>query len=239
MRRWRPVAEWLTLWLAATVFLWMYLASDGVARTVADDHGGLAPRSRQSVAELADNWRHGLVGSPVFVPGFLLTTAAVALCDRRRSVRTVATMVLSAIAVGLATAWPFGRLGTQYVASTVEAKAGVRLTGPLATGGQGVFASMAKFAVFALLVMTCRHCVRVRDVRPLALPTIAYVALAGLRGGGVQFGQLSSTWAGRASEGDLTAVVSAAVVFVLTVGVLADAARTRHPNGFGTPGDGA
>jgi len=230
--RWRPFAEWFTLWFAASVFIWMFLASDGIARTVADDDIGMATRSRQRVAEFADNWRHGLVGSPVFVPGFLLTTAAVALCDRRRSVRTVAAMVVSAIGAGLVTAWPFSRLGTRYVSSSVHADTGIALTGQLAHGGRGVFAAMATFAVFALLVVTCRHCVRAHDLRPLALPATAYVALAALRGGGVQFGELSSTWAGRVSEGDLTAVVSTAVVFVLTVAVLTDAARSSHPNGF-------
>jgi hypothetical protein len=227
LKRWRPAAEWLALWLAATVFIWMFLASDGVARTVAEDEaGGLGPRSRQRVAEFADNWRHGLVGSPVFVPGFLLTTAAVALCDRRRSVRTVGVMVVSAIVLGLATAWPLGRLGTKYVAGAVHGEAGIAVAGPLASGGRGVFAAMATFAVFAVLVVTCRHCVRAREWRPLAIPAVAYVGLAALRGGGVKFGELSSIWASRAWEGDATAIVSTLVVIALTVVVLVDAART-------------
>jgi hypothetical protein len=226
LKRWRPVAEWLTLWLAATLFIWMFLASDGVARTVADDDAiGLTARSRQRVAEFADNWRHGLVGSPVFVPGFLLTTAAVALCDRRRSVRTVAAMVTSAIVLGLAAAWPIGRVGTEYVAGAANDSVGISLTGPLANGGRGVFAAMATFVVFAALVVTSRYCVRVRDVRPLAIPAVAYVGLAGLRGGGVQFGELSSIWASRAWNGDTTAIISTAVVIVMTVVVLVDAAR--------------
>jgi len=230
LKRWRPVAEWLVLWLAATIFIWMFLASDGVARTVADDEAaGLGPRSRERVAEFADNWRHGLVGSPVFVPGFLLTTAAVALCDRRRSVRTVGAMVVSAIALGLATAWPLGRLGTKYVAAAVHGEAGITVAGPLASGGRSVFAAMATFAVFAVLVVTCRHCVRARDWRPLAIPAFAYVGLAALRGGGVKFGELSSIWASRAWEGDATAIVSTLAVIALTVVVLADAARTSPP----------
>ena len=40
LKRWRPVAEWLALWLAATVFIWMFLASDGVARTGGRGRGG-------------------------------------------------------------------------------------------------------------------------------------------------------------------------------------------------------
>jgi hypothetical protein len=228
LKRWRPVAEWLALWLAATVFIWMFLASDGVARTVADDEvSALAPRSRQRVAEFADNWRHGLVGSPVFVPGFLLTTAAVALCDRRRSVRTIGVMVVSAIVVGLATAWPLGRAGTRYVAAAVHANAGIAIADPLASGGRGVFAAMATFVVFAVLVVTCRHCVRARDCRPLAIPAVAYVGLAALRGGGVKFGELSSIWADRVWHGDVTAIVSTLAVIALTVVVLVDAARTR------------
>jgi hypothetical protein len=223
MRRLRPVAEWLTLWMAATVFLWMFLASDGVARTVAHDEAGLGPRSRQRVAEFADNWRHGLVGSPVFVPGFLLTTVAVALCDRRRSVRRMAVMLVTAIACALAAAWPLGRLGTRHVASAVRAEAGIAIAGPLASGGRGVFAAMATFAVFAVLVVTCRHCVRARDWRPLAIPAVAYVGLAALRGGGVKFGVLSSIWARRAWDGDTTAIVSTIVVIALAVIVLVDA----------------
>jgi hypothetical protein len=227
LRRWRPVADWLALWFAATVFVWMFLSSDGVARTVADEQAiGVDARSRQRVAEFADNWRHGLVGSPVFVPGFLLTTAAVAVCHRRRPMRTVAAMVVSAIVIGLATAWPLGRVGTEYVAAVVHAKLGITVAGPLASGGRGVFAAMATFAIFAVLVVTCRHCVHVRDWRPLAIPTLGYLGLAALRGGGVKFGHLSSIWASRAWNGDATAIVSTMVVIGLTVAVLVDAART-------------
>jgi hypothetical protein len=225
------VADWLALWFAATVFLWMFLSSDGVARTVSDEQAiGVDSRSRQRVAEFADNWRHGLVGSPVFVPGFLLTTAAVAVCHRRRPVRTVAAMVVSAIVIGLATAWPLGRLGTEYVAAVVHAKVGITVAGPLASGGRGVFAAMATFAVFAVLVVTCRHCVRIRDVRPLAIPALGYVGLAALRGGGVKFGHLSSIWASRVWDGDATAIVSTIVVIGLTVAVLVDAARMPPSN---------
>jgi hypothetical protein len=226
------VADWLALWSAATVFLWMFLASDGVARTVADGQAiGLESRSRQRVADFADNWRHGLVGSPVFVPGFLLTTAAVALCDRRRSVRTIGAMVISAIVIGLATAWPLGQLGTHYVARVTHAKAGIAVAGPFASGGRGVFAAMATFAVFAVLVVTCRHCVRVRDWRPLAIPALGYVGLAALRGGGVKFGHLSSIWTSRAWDGDATAIASTIVLIALTIAVLVDAARTTEGPG--------
>jgi hypothetical protein len=89
-----------------------------------------------------------------------------------------------------------------------------------------VFAAMATFAIFAVLVVTCRHCVRVRDWRPLAIPALGYVGLAALRGGGVKFGHLSSIWASRAWNGDVTAIVSTIVVIGLTVVVLVDAART-------------
>jgi hypothetical protein len=226
------VADWLALWFAATVFLWMFLASDGVARTVADEQTiGGDSRTRQRVADFADNWRHGLVGSPVFVPGFLLTTAAVALCHRRRPVRTLAAMLGSAMVIGLATAWPLGRVGTEYVAAVVHAKQGIAIAGPLASGGRGVFAALATFAIFAVLVVTCRHCVRVRDWRPLAIPALGYVGLAALRGGGVKFGHLSSIWASRVWDGDATAIVSTIVVVSLMVAVLVDAARTCSPVG--------
>ena len=235
------MADWLALWSAATVFLWMFLASDGVARTVADGRViGLESRSRQRVAEFADNWRHGLVGSPVFVPGFLLTTAAVALCDRRRSMRALGAMVISALVVALATAWPLGHVGTHYVARVVHAKAGIDVGGPLASGGRGVFAAMATFVVFAVLVVTCRHCVRVREWRPLAIPALCYVGLAALRGGGVKFGHLTSIWASRAWDGDATAIVSTIAVIALTIAVLVDAAQTssnfrpQRPHGRGT-----
>jgi hypothetical protein len=113
------------------------------------------------------------------------------------------------------------------VAAAVHAKAGIAVAGPLASGGRGVFAAMATFAVFAVLVVACRHCVRARDWRPLAIPALAYVGLAALRGGGVKFGQLSSIWASRAWEGDATAIVSTIAVIAVTVIVLVDAARTR------------
>ena len=135
-------------------------------------------------------------------------------------------MVISALVIGLATAWPLGHVGTRYVAQGVHAKEGITLAGPLASGGRGVFAAMATFAVFAVLVVTCRHCVRVREWRPLAIPAFGYVGLAAVRGGGVKFGDLSSIWTSRAGDGDATAIVSTIAVIALTIAVLVDAART-------------
>ena len=75
MRRSRWWAGWVALWLAASLFIWMFLASDGLDRAAGDD-SGLDPEARRRAAEFADNWRHGLVGSPLFVPGFIVTAAA-------------------------------------------------------------------------------------------------------------------------------------------------------------------
>jgi hypothetical protein len=225
VRRWRWWASWVALWLAASLFLWMFLASDGVARTVDAPGSGLDAEARRRAAQFADDWRHGLVGSPLFVPGFLVTAVAVAMCDRQRSLRQLAAMGAAAIALGLGVAWVLAPEGADYVASEVEDHTGLTVGEPFERGGIGVLAAMATFIVFAMLVISCRRCARDGALKPLAIPAIAYVALAALRGGGVQFGTLSSTWSRRLWNLDPVAIASTAASLGVAATVLWDAGR--------------
>jgi hypothetical protein len=214
----------VALWLAASLFLWMFLASDGLASTAGGD-SRLDPQARRRAAEFADNWRHGLIGSPVFVPGFLVTAAAVTLCDRRRSLRQLAAMGAAAIALGLGVGWILAPDGTAYVTSEFEAGSVDTIARPLARSGSGVFAATATFVVFAMFVITCRRCARDVTLKPLAIPGCAYVALAALRGGGVQFGTLCRIWSARLRRRDPIAITSTMASLGLSAAVLWDARR--------------
>jgi hypothetical protein len=225
VRRWRWWASWVALWLAASLFLWMFLASDGVARTVDASTSDLDAEARRRAAQFADDWRHGLVGSPLFVPGFLVTAVAVTMCDRQRSLRQLGAMGAAAIALGLGVAWVLAPEGTDYVTTAVEHDTGITVAEPFQRGGIGVLAAMATFIVFALLVITCRRCARDGRLKPLAIPAIAYMALAALRGGGVQFGTLCSIWSRRLWNLDPVAIASTAASLGVASTVLWDARR--------------
>jgi hypothetical protein len=202
------------LFAAFLLFMWMYLASEGLERTAAGD--GRAEVAA-AAAEYSYLWRHGMVGGwPLFVPGFFAVAVATAVWAAGRAMLAVVLEGAGALLGATLVAKLLAPLGTDRLLPAFEAHAAVTIRAErLEATWSGALLGMLTVTSWAALIVAGQVALARRSVRPALVPLALYVALASLRPGAL--GDLLLPWGRRLVEGDWVAALSTALIPVLAV----------------------
>ena len=189
----------------------MFVAADGLVETARAGPWAADTESLDAVARFAADWRHGLTGSPVMMPGFFAVGLAVGWWHSGRGLLRLAAEGVAAALLALAAASAVGPAQTRLLVHTFAVEKGLGLEDPVAP-----FTSTA--AAIGLLTVSCWTALvaalpRVPAVgwaRALAIPCVLYAGLFFVRpwkSGAAATAQ----WAERASRGDAPALCSLAL----------------------------
>lgn len=200
MKDFKPIVWLALLFLADTLFLWMFLASSGFERV---------SEATSAAHEFAARWRHGMSGGwPLYMPGYFLTTVVLWFWSDERSlqrllVEGLAVLFLSAFATLL-----LAPAGTDYLIEAFQRQTGLpsggASPGPTLVGSlRGIFT----LAAWSAFIIAGRRALMRRSLLPLGLPLVLGVVLALVRPVST-FNDMIALWGQRIVQGDGVAIFS-------------------------------
>ena len=229
------------LFVADTLFVWMYLAADPldqVASTRSITCGG--PAACEAALRFAADWRHGMAGnSPLYMPGFFLlaigawvwagsTTGLGLLVERTASIAAAVITALAATAAGV------GSVLDLYAASHPGFVLGIAGSGPTVSAS---FAAAYTAITWSVLVGGCRLALVRRSWWPLAPAPGFVLGLAFARVWTVD--HVTALWWSRAVAGDAVAISSLlAIPVTATVLLIHHRWTSPHPHARQLPAHG-
>ena len=221
--RWRGV---VFLAVSQSLFLWMFLSADPLEQ-LANGYGSRA----EAVMEFAAQWRHGMAGnSPLYLPGFFMTAAAVWMYARgqpRAIAHAAGVAVAAVVAFGAATA--LAPWGAEAVVRAFHSKIGA----PAPSSIPHASLQAASIGGYTLLswstFVTCARTSLVRrSFAPLLLPAALTVGLVLVRP--FTAGDFTRYWAVQVVEGDSVAWVS----LLSVIGLVTALVRLERPHNGAT-----
>lgn len=226
--------SFVSAFTAHIFFQWMFLAAEGLKRSV---KAAPTPHADRSVEQAADRfayeWRHGMVGGwPILVPGFFAVAIATAVRSRDKSIRESLTEGMTTVLAATLTARPFAQVETRRLVRDFQRDAGLeREVEPRGTTWVDAGAGLLTGISWSVLVIAAQRAVAKRTLRPLLLAPGLYVLLALVRAGDV--GELLVPWTRRVLQRDRTAINSLALVVATIVALWchADRAPLQHKPG--------
>jgi hypothetical protein len=237
----RRFAPAVLVFVADVFFMWMYLASRAIERSV-ETASPLVPAGAKAVAEeWGYLWRHGMTaGWPVYIPGFFAVGFAVVLWSHGRRLAGVLPGALALLAASSVSAWVVATLTSQFVAGSFEGYSGGQLAWnlrppPMVSAAIGCLTLLC----WAMLVISAQAAVAARNVVPLLLPLGLYAGLATLRPG--DLGELTRPWVVGLIDRDPSALLSTLLAVLLGTAIVwparspEDASSTPIPQLVGPP----
>jgi hypothetical protein len=187
-----------------TLFLWMFLSADPLEQ-LADRYGSQA----EVAMEFAARWRHGMAGnSPLYLPGFITTAAAVWMFARGQP-RTIvqAAGVAAAAIVAFVAAAALAPWGTESVLRAFHAHTGATTSASVpAASFHAATIGGYTLLTWTTFVICARTALVRRSLRPFVLPAALTVGLVLVRPWTAD--DFTSHWAAQVIEGDPVAWAS-------------------------------
>jgi hypothetical protein len=215
-----------------TLFLWMFLSADPLEQ-LADRYGSRAA----VVMAFAARWRHGMAGnSPLYLPGFFMTAAAVWMSARshpRMIVHAGSVAVAAVVAFGAAAA--LAPWGAQAVVRAFHSQIGSPV--PSAIPGASLRAAMIggyTLLTWAAFVTCARTAVVRRSLAPLGIPAVLTVGLVLVRPWTAD--DFTRHWAMQVIEGDSVASVSLLLAVGLAMVLVRSERAKPEPEALGRVG---
>ena len=208
----------LILVAAQALFLWMFLAADPLEQLAVSGALGDRPATRKAAFAFAAEWRHGMAAnSPLYMPGFFAVAVATWLFGAVSCRREILVFVLG-LSVALGIAFAAAPAGAVYVLAAFQAQTGIGASHPPQASARAMFSGLFTLVTWTAFVVGSRAAIARRSLVPL-LPVPALTAcLIALRPWTVD--EFTSVWWRRASEGDLVALGSAALIPLLAGSLL-------------------
>ena len=219
----------LALLVAAdAVFLWMFL-STGPLEDLAVRTNGPGEPATLAAFRYAAEWRHGMAGNAwVYMPGFFATSAALWLHARLAAPRRIHTERISAATAAFGMAFALALPTSADVVQRFTDVSGVRFTHAIRVPSFAcAFAGAYTLLTWSAFVLACRQALLRRTARPFVGVTVLTLGLAALRPSTVD--AFVSHWAAGAASGDVTALLSCALVFVFGGLLYASERPLPHP----------
>ena len=202
---------------ADALFLWMFFSTDPLEQ-LASDVRPTADALATAAFRFAAAWRHGMAGNSwVYMPGFFATAAAIWLHARHVPQHAGRSDRWAAGALALVTAGAAAPLGSAAVVATFGDIHGGRLSAALGAmpypSLAGMFNGIYTLVTWSVFVLACRASLVHFAVRPFAAPAVLTVGLVMLRPWTVD--DFIDHWARGIGTGDLPALLSLALVFIV------------------------
>ncbi|MBA3440877.1 MAG: hypothetical protein H0T92_13510 [Pyrinomonadaceae bacterium] len=202
------------LFAAHTLFLWMFLAAEGLERMAEAGRisGSLAVDTKAIAYGFAAEWRHGMAGGwPLYMPGFFATAIATWVWSCGRPLRRLLAEGITVMALAALTAKLFAHIGTRYIIEAFEHQTnlqceGVLLGSTVVGSGLGLYTLLT----WSTVIIAGQRAVASRSVWPLWLPVVLNVVLAQIRPWTV--GDFTELWGRRVLQGDGVAIISLLLV---------------------------
>jgi hypothetical protein len=211
--------------VSQTLFLWMFLSADPLEQ-LANGYGSRA----DAVMQFAAQWRHGMAGnSPLYLPGFFMTAAAVWMYARGQpgAIAHAGGVALAAV-IAFGAAGALAPWGAEAVVRAFDSK--ISSAAPASIPRASLHASMIggyTLLTWATFVTCARTSLVRRSFSPLLLPAALTVGLVLVRP--FTADDFTRHWAVQVVEGDLVAWLS-----LLSVIGLATALVKSEPTGATT-----
>lgn len=221
------------LFVSQTLFLWMFLSADPLEQ-LANGYGSRTDAAMQFAAQ----WRHGMAGnSPLYLPGFFMTAAAVWIYARGQP-----TAIAHAAGVAVAAVVAFGAAAalSPWGAEAVVRAFHSKMSSPAPSSIPSASLHAAMIGGYTLLTwstfVTCARTALVRrSLSALLLPAALTVGLVLVRP--FTADDFTSHWAVQVVEGDSVAWLSLLSVIGLAATLVKSeptaATTTRLPHGDG------
>jgi hypothetical protein len=202
---------------ACTFFLWMFLATTPLER-MADvglitSNAGQDPR--HTAYAFAAQWRHGMAGnSPLYMPGFFITAAAVWFWSVGKTLRRMLVEATAMLGIAFVVANALVPFGIPMVLGRFRLQTGCAVSGaPL--GGSAIAAAQAVYTLLTwnTFLIASRFALKLHSFKPLLVPSVLAVVLAFARPWTV--GDLASLWIRRSCNAEPAATLSLAIVPIL------------------------
>jgi hypothetical protein len=199
---------------AQALFLWMFLAADPLEQLAWTGALGADADVRDRAFAFAAAWRHGMrQNSPLYMPGFFAVAAAAWIWSERVRRRAFCSYSV-ALAVAFAIACAAAPAGTEAVLTSFHAETGIMPPRSVPSASlRAMLAAAYTLVTWTAFVVGCRVAVQHRSWLPLAPVPLLTVGLIVLRPWTVD--EFTTTWWARSSEGNPTAILSAALIPVL------------------------
>ncbi len=172
---------WLLLALGTvyTLYVWMFVASEGVV-LLANQGACTGADVVVTAQHFAGDWRHGMTGdSPLYLPGFFLLAATTWIWANDAQMSRLLREALPLLAVATIIGIVFGPLGTAHLAREFQAREPVLCTQATtsAISPWRVFLCLFTLTSWSLVVAGINMAVARRGWRVLRIPA-AFAAIA-------------------------------------------------------------
>jgi hypothetical protein len=211
------------IFLAASeaLFLWMFLAADPLEQLAfAPGASGPGPETDAAI-DFAAEWRHGMAGnSPLYLPGFFLTSAAAWMhAARTRHARQHVTDLVAATSMALLVAFVAAPWGARMVvgAFAVHQRVPVPTTIPAPSIGSLLVGLYTLFTWMVFTICARRSLVR-RNPYLLLAPAVLTIILINVRPWTVN--DFLGFWASQLVAGNAVAWWSLAAAFGLSTALV-------------------
>jgi hypothetical protein len=216
---------------ADALFLWMFFSTDPLEQLAADARA-TADALATEAFRFAAAWRHGMAGNSwIYMPGFFATAAAIWLHARHVPHHLGRTDRSAAGALALVAACAAAPSGSAAVVAGFDAIGGGRLSTAMATmpypSPAGMFSGIYTLVTWSVFVLACRASLLQSTVRPFAAPAVLTAGLMVLRPWTVD--DFVDHWARGVTTGDVPALVSFALVFIVASLLLACERGSAEP----------
>ena len=222
----RGILAFLTA--SQALFLWMFLATDPLEQ-VAEAPGLLTEHAQRAATGFAAAWRHGMAGnSPLYLPGFFLTAAAVWMhAARRGSLAQYAVQVVSTALIALAVATLLAPWGADQVLRAFAGQHPVRLPDNLEPARVRT-AAIGLYTLFtwAVFVVSARAALVRRSWYPFLVPASLTLILIKVRPWTAD--DFTRFWAMQVREGDSVAWVSLLTAIALATALVRSERHSRR-----------
>lgn len=203
------------LFVSHTLFLWMFLAAEGLERMAeaARISGTLTLDAKAVAYGFAAKWRHGMAGGwPLYMPGFFATAIATWIwsCGRPLRRRLLAEGI-TVMALAALTAKLFAPVGTRYIIEAFQHHTNLQCEG-VALGSTVVGTGLGLYTLltWSTGIIASERALASRSVWPLSLPIALNLVLAKVRPWTV--GDFTALWWQRVLQGDAVAILSLLLV---------------------------
>ena len=210
-------------------FLWMFFAAATLERTA--DMGWIsasAGRDARAIAyEFAARWRHGMSGnSPLYMPGFFaVALASWFWCDKKSLLRMLSEgftlLAVAAICAAVLAPYAAARIVSDFSEQSGVSISQFTTAGTWIAWAQGVYSLLT----WTTVIIASRWSIKLRSPKPLLIPLVLNFILAFVRPWTVA--DFTSQWLKEALEGEPTAVISLALVPIISAFLAC--VELRHP----------
>jgi hypothetical protein len=213
----RYIVLLLLLFAAHTLFLWMFIASEGLEQMAEADRisGPQGFDVRAAAYDFAARWRHGMSGRwLLYMPGFFVTAIATWFWSTGRTFRGLLMEAIIIMTLALLGAELLAPAGTAYIVEEFQSQTGLKCHG-VSPGSSivGMAAGLYTLVTWSVFIIASQRALARRSLKPMWVPAVLGLGLGLVREMTVD--DFTGLWAQRVLHKDGVAIFSLLLIPIL------------------------